>query len=110
MSLQFHAALLALLLTTRSISSAQAVAPENESNSVSIRPGNAPDWDAVESRYLHALDSGVDAKADPTAVYRIYQDLANLNEIRHQYNKAEKYYQSTYDAAKSLFGERSEEV
>jgi hypothetical protein len=94
----------------QSVSCARTAAPESVSNVVSVQRTDAPDWDAVERRYLRALDSAANAKTDPTAVYRIYQGLANLAEIRHEYDKAEKYYQSTVNAAKSLFGDQSEEV
>jgi tetratricopeptide (TPR) repeat protein len=109
MSLQFHMALVPLLITMQSVT-AQTTAPESDSNNLIDHRRDAPDSDAVEGRLLRALDAAAGATTDPTAVYRIYQGLANLNEARHQYNKAESYYQSTYNVAKSLFGDRSGEV
>src|SRR5208283_2286042 len=109
MSLKFYVALVSLLIATQSVT-AQTAAPASDSNNLTDHRKDALDFDAVEGRLLRALDSAVNATTDPTAVYRIYQGLANLNEARHQYNKAESYYQSTYNVAKSLFGDQSEEV
>lgn len=109
MSLNFHTALVSLLITMQSVT-AQAAAPESDSNNVIGHRKDAPDWDAVEGRLLRALDSAASAKTDPAAIYRIYRGLANLNQARHQYAKAENYYQSTYKVAKSLFGDQSEEA
>jgi tetratricopeptide (TPR) repeat protein len=69
------------------------------------------DWDAVERRYLQALDVASKAQSDQSpALYRIYLSLATLYDARHQYTAAEKYFKSTYDVAKDLFGAESEEV
>jgi len=73
--------LVSLLITMQSVSSAQTAPPESDSNVVSIRRTDAPDWDAVERRYLRALDSAANAKTDPVSQrhVRSRHDLKRLD-------------------------------
>ncbi len=102
MLLTFHRVYVLFLLTILCLSSAQTVAAQRADERAS---------DAEERGYLEALDAAIKAPGDQRqALYSNYLSLAGVNEDRHRFSEAEKYYELAYETGKTLFGVQSREV
>ena len=111
MSFKFLAAWFSILLAIPSVSSAQKDAPESvRTNTGATHQQYALDWDAEERQYLQALDVATKASNDQRLVYSLCMGLASRYEARHRYTDAEKHYEGAYNAARTVFGNESEEV
>src|SRR6266403_121129 len=102
MLLKFHRTYVLFFLTAIALSSAKAA---------DGRRADEQALDAEEHGYLEALDAAIKAPGDQqTAIYSNYINLAGVNEERHRFAEAEKYYELAYNTDKPLFGAQSREV
>jgi len=69
------------------------------------------DGEVKRIEYLRTLTDTVKTKGDHCSeVFDLYTHLAKLDRAANDYDEAAKYYQLAYDVAKTIYGERSEEV
>src|SRR5260370_16112341 len=110
LSLKFIAVWLPLSYAMPFLSCAQSAPKSGCIDSGAIRGQQTVDWETVERHCLEELATTKGQANQQLVVHRIYLSLADLYEMQHRFTDAEQYFQSAYDLAKSVFGERSGHV